>query len=347
MVTSKGPSFVLSLDFELYWGMRDLVSLDEYRAHLLGAREAIPAMLELFERYGIHATWATVGLLFFESRAELLACLPSTRPRYARRQLCPFEGILSVGKNEREDPFHFAPSLIAQIAATPGQEVATHTFSHYYCLERGQNKAAFRADLLAAISVARRRGIKLSSIVFPRNQCNPAYLPICRELGILAYRGNADSWIYRSRAAEQESSLRRVARFADSYLPLSRASSMGGEYDGQTAGQKAAELPVDVTAGRFLRPFDVRLRSAERLRLLRIQREFEQVVAAGGNYHLWWHPHNFGANLQENLSFLGEIFEHYLYLKQRYGVRTQSMLEVALDSTISPREVHEEHACTA
>ena len=34
--------FVVSLDFELYWGMRDKVPLAAYRDRLLGVRDAIP-----------------------------------------------------------------------------------------------------------------------------------------------------------------------------------------------------------------------------------------------------------------------------------------------------------------
>ena len=37
----------------------------------------------LFERYGVHCTWATVGLLFFDRKAELMEYLPEPRPRYA------------------------------------------------------------------------------------------------------------------------------------------------------------------------------------------------------------------------------------------------------------------------
>jgi 5-carboxymethyl-2-hydroxymuconic-semialdehyde dehydrogenase len=35
------------------------------------------------------------------------------------------------------------------------QEIATHTFCHYYCLEDGQTAAAFAADLAAAVAAAR------------------------------------------------------------------------------------------------------------------------------------------------------------------------------------------------
>jgi hypothetical protein len=42
-------AFTISIDFELYWGVRDTRSLDAYREHLDGVRQAIPRMLGLFE----------------------------------------------------------------------------------------------------------------------------------------------------------------------------------------------------------------------------------------------------------------------------------------------------------
>src|ERR1700686_2907278 len=46
-------AFVISLDFELHWGVRDHERPNgPYGPNLLGARKAIPRLLELFERYG-------------------------------------------------------------------------------------------------------------------------------------------------------------------------------------------------------------------------------------------------------------------------------------------------------
>ena len=63
-------TLVVSLDFELFWGMLDVCTLDEYRENVLGGRKAIPQMLQLFEKYNIHATWAAVGFLFAEDSGD-------------------------------------------------------------------------------------------------------------------------------------------------------------------------------------------------------------------------------------------------------------------------------------
>ncbi len=136
-------------------------------------------MLDLFEEFGIAATWATVGFLFAASCQELESFYPAVRPEYENPVLSPYQEPL--GDGEEDDPFHFAPSLIEVICKRPRQEIGTHTFSHYYCLERGQTRAAFRADLKSAVAVARKYGFLLRSIVFPRNQSNPDYAALLVE----------------------------------------------------------------------------------------------------------------------------------------------------------------------
>src|SRR6476660_3556153 len=138
--------FVISLDFELHWGVRDKRPANgPYRRNLLGARTAVAGMLALFEEFGIRATWATVGFLFARSRKELHEYSPARRPEYRNPKLSAYEE--PVGQDEAEDPLHFGGSLIDEIANCPGQEIASHTFSHYYCCEPGQDAEAFSADL--------------------------------------------------------------------------------------------------------------------------------------------------------------------------------------------------------
>ncbi len=49
-----GGFFTVSLDFELYWGIRDKLSIDQYKHNLLGVRKALPEILIFFRHiYGI------------------------------------------------------------------------------------------------------------------------------------------------------------------------------------------------------------------------------------------------------------------------------------------------------
>ncbi|MGI9421325.1 MAG: hypothetical protein ACR2RA_26145, partial [Geminicoccaceae bacterium] len=142
---SASANFVISLDFELFWGIRDHTDLDACKTRLCGTREAIPRMLDQFAHHHVHATWATVGFLFFDEKDELLAHLPSLKPSYQNQHLSPYRHLESIGPNEKKDPYHYGRSLLRRIGACPGQEIGTHTFSHYYCLEEGQTIDEFRA----------------------------------------------------------------------------------------------------------------------------------------------------------------------------------------------------------
>src|SRR3546814_17510931 len=59
--------------------------------------------------------------------------------------------------------------MVRRILQCPDQEIATHSYSHYYCLEPGQTDDQFRAALRAATAQLREWNIDCRSIVFPRN----------------------------------------------------------------------------------------------------------------------------------------------------------------------------------
>lgn len=314
-------SFTISLDLELYWGVRDKRSLASYSANLLGVRRAVPAMLRSFVAHGVNATWAAVGLLLFDNRSDLMDHLPTIRPDYRRRELSPYPDLTSVGHGEDDDPFHYGRSLVCQVVETPGMELATHTFSHYYCLEEGPDDEAFEADLLAALTASEDSvGLRPTSLVFPRNQYDATALDVCRRVGLTAFRGNPSSWPYRPSRDGDETASRRAARLVDAYLPLTRVA---------TYAPAGVARPVDVSASRFLRPYDPRFGRLEPLKLRRVISAMTRAAQTGNGFHLWWHPHNFGRHLDENLQGLEQVLRHYRTLADRYGMRSVTMAEAA------------------
>ena len=315
--------FVISLDFELQWGVFDKETLTSYETNILGVREALPETLRVFDAYGIKATFATVGFLFAKDKEELLRFIPQEKPKYADTKLSPYTTQLEMVKaSEEEDPYHYAASLIALIKKYPDQELATHTFSHYYCLEEGQQVADFRRDTQAAIAIAEKESVQLKSLVFPKNQFNQEYLQICKELGISSYRGNETSWIYSAKNEEEQTMLKRAFRLLDTYLNISG-------HNCATMKEVAASYPYNIPSSRFLRPFSPKLAVLESLRLRRILKSMTHAAKKGTIFHLWWHPHNFGANQQENFQFLTKILEHYKKLHTKYSFESITMAAIA------------------
>ena len=317
----RNGKFIISLDFEIYWGVRDAVKLSDYREHLLGVQKVIPLLLQRFSYHHIHATFATVGFLFFSNKEELLRNLPHRKPQYLNEKLSPYNGHFnSVEKDESADPFHFGSCLIRQIQEA-GQEIGSHTFSHYYCLEKGQTKQDFKEDLLQAKKIALKSGIELKSFVFPRNQYNKDYLSVCEELGFTSFRGNEKLWLFSSKTRGNDTFLRRPFRLLDSYVNLSG-------HNCYPVKDLRKDSLLNIPSSRFLRPYSKRLHSFESLRLKRITRSMTRAAKKGLVYHLWWHPHNFGINLRENFSFLEEILCHFSKLKQEYHFESVSMQEL-------------------
>lgn len=316
-------ALVLSLDFELHWGVRQAQAAHgRYRAALLGTRSAIARTLDLFAERRISATWATVGILFLDGREAFEREYPGLRPVYRDAQLDPYRE--PVGADEAVDPLHFAPSVVESIRGVPGQEIGTHTFAHFFAGEAGATVEAFRADLAAAVSSAVRRGVTLRSIVFPRNQALPEYVAVLPDFGIDVYRGNPPGAMWAvERGEEGRHPARRLARLADTYLPLSRREVQRWDDVLEQSGL------ANVRASRFLRPYDPRLAAAESLRLARIVRGMERAAREGGLYHLWWHPHNFGRHTDENLSMLSRVLDAWGRLKDRYGFESMSMAQAA------------------
>ena len=247
----------VSLDFELYWGLRDKRTIKEYEENLKGVKEAIEKILELFDKYEIHATWATVGFLFAQDVDELKISSPNIKPQYINTSLNPYQYISD--NVVLESYCHFAPEIIDIICNHKNQEIGTHTFSHYYCLEDGQTAEAFRNDIEVAVEISGKRNLEIKSLVFPRNQWNEEYLSILDEYGITSYRGNEKGWLYKATNGSDENIARRALRLIDSYINISGANS----YPIKSIN---TEKPFNIPSSRFLRPVSKSFSKFENMR---------------------------------------------------------------------------------
>jgi peptidoglycan/xylan/chitin deacetylase (PgdA/CDA1 family) len=318
--------FVISLDLELYWGMFDKTSLQEYGDRILGERTAIPRMLDLFTKHHIHATWATVGMLMARTRQELVSLLPPLhlRPTYADMRVSAYTHIETehIGENETVDPYHFGESLVHRIQETPHQEIGNHTFSHYYCIDGYENNInVFIEDLETHRKIAETYGISTESIVFPRNQTNIETLSACNEHGLRAYRGNEEHIFYAPRQESAQSLPIRGMRLLDHYLNIS------GHHTYQLP-HKNPHTPLNIPSSRFLRPWSRKLSIFEWLRLRRIKNSMTHAAKHGEVFHLWWHPHNFGIDQEENFRNLENILQHFEHLRETYGFESASMKDI-------------------
>ena len=317
---TKYGIFTISLDFELFWGVRDKRTIEDYEKNLEGAKKAIEILLEVFEEYEVHATWATVGFLFAQDSEELGKAIPLRIPSYNDINLNPYQYIT---KNYSLEPsYHFAPKLIKKIHNCKNQEIGTHTFSHYYCLEEGQNKDEFNSDIEAAVAIAKKNNIPIKSLVFPRNQLNEEYLSVLNKHGIDSYRGNEQAWLHKASSSSNNKFIKRVFRLLDSYINLTGSNTF-------SLGSIKSDKPYEIQSSCFLRPTSKKLALIEGLKKRRITNSLIKAAKNCEIFHLWWHPHNFGINTDENIEFLTEILSCYRDMKSKHGMKSLNMGEIS------------------
>jgi hypothetical protein len=319
-------TFIISLDFELHWGGFEKWPVDKYKQYFANTRTVIPHMLNLFAGHGIHVTWATVGLLFHEIRHEMESCFPRAKPTYREQQLSAYHYLeqQGIGTDEEHDPLHYGDSLIRLILDTPHQELASHTFAHYYCNEPGQTLDQFRDDLRAAQRAAGRYNKKLRSLVFPRNQFNEDYLRVCYEEGFTSVRDNPRDWFWDIRSTQNESYWKRFNRGLDAYFPVGRQNSFRAD-----TLELRANMPLCIPASRLLRPYNPKELFLNSIKISRICSEMDRAAANGEVYHLWWHPHNFGSYPGQSMQGLTRIVHRFSKLRDAGKMESLSMGELA------------------
>lgn len=319
--------FVLSLDFEKHWGVFDKRSVESYKDNLLKVKSIITRLLELSDQYDVKLTIATVGFLFAKNKEELIKFSPQNKPSYHNKIRSPYRLINSIGNNEQEDPFHYALSSIEEIKSNGNHEIGTHTFSHYYCHEQGQTIKQFEEDLIASIKIAKSKGIKTESIIFPRNMIrtdkvtDKSYLDICHKHNIKSFRGKEIAFFYNIHSTKFYKNwyILRGLRLIDTYFNITGHST----YKVEQFYRKNS--PLNLPSSRILRAYSKTLSFLEPLKIHRIKKAMKHAAQHNEMFHLWFHPHNFGDNTEDNFSNLENIFKEYRELSSEYNFKSETM----------------------
>jgi peptidoglycan/xylan/chitin deacetylase (PgdA/CDA1 family) len=178
-------SLCISIDLELAWGTWDKPSATTHAHCARSERAIVDALIDMFERYDVSATWAIVGRLLDADR-------------------------------ERSGAIWFAPDLVDRVrAARVAQDIGSHSYAHVYFGETAREK--LRTDLADARRVHDRHGLPFTSFVFPRNQV--AHLDLLRAAGVKVFRSVDRGW-HISVRERLGTTAGRVANLADKVLPI-------------------------------------------------------------------------------------------------------------------------------
>ncbi|MGZ9064648.1 MAG: polysaccharide deacetylase family protein [Burkholderiales bacterium] len=310
------PAVVISLDFELRWGVHDCYGLDfdAYRENLENVPFVIPELLKLFTARGIRATWAAVGALACKNWDEYFRRAPAP-PRYLNPALAVKRAYADL---DPDGILHFAPELVERILRTPGQDLGTHTFSHLYLREAGITGADVAADLAAVRQLYQDRfGFTPSTLVFPRNEY--AFLDVVRASAIRMWRGNEAAWYYECQGDRSNWALPKALRMVDSLTPYRTRAACTEPH------MTRASLFLRLNLPRFLWAVHVK----------RIQRELESAKP-DHVLHLWFHPHNVGAEVFQRLARVEQVLDLIAEAQLRGLARSCSMADLASSELTHP-----------
>ena len=306
-------SFVISLDFELFWGVIKSRSINNYQSNVSNVSDVIPSILNVFHEYEIRATWATVGAILCEDFNHWEDLI---HRYYYKSSIFENKDIkLSIKKNPH---LFFSNHLVKLILNSLGQELASHTFGHY----EHENKVGFvqnfKKDMALCNMIMNDNHIIPKSLVFPRNIINKMLIGTLSELDIKVFRGNQNHFLYRGGDIVPFGIIGKGLRYLDSSLNVSGLNPQKFSFDNGI---------INLPSSYFLRPI-VSGNSKNTLNLLRLKRikgQMSQAAKTNSLFHLWWHPHNFGSDLNENIYFLKQILDHFVDLNSEYGMVSMNM----------------------
>lgn len=311
--------FIISLDCEMLWGMRDHADKSSiYGSSVLAGHDNMKELLYLFERYGIRATWAFVGMCLLKDKDEIREYSAVRRPSYQNQKLNNYNYIEKDYEEEGTDHYYYSGDMADLVAKFPDQEIATHTFSHYYCLEKGQTKKEFEDDLKCSILTTEEKlNIHPVSIIFPRNQVNQDYLSVLAKYGIRRYRGKQK---YKSTS---KGIVGKINRMLFRYFTVP-AFLCTYKIEKQLRDRNLLNIPgtssFEIYNGK-------NKRRAKRYVTV-LKNVMTLAAITGRTVHLCFHPHNLGQYTSINMERLEELLKHYSYLSRKYGFKSYSMKEI-------------------
>jgi peptidoglycan/xylan/chitin deacetylase (PgdA/CDA1 family) len=323
MQISDKAVFTISLDFELLWGSFDSGKHRKFIARLArngGAfdttRSIVDRLLELFRKYEVRVTWATVGHLFLD-RCEMQngvkhADMPRPKHSWFARDWYAYDPCSDF----RTEPLWYGRDMIEKIlAAEPRHDVGSHSFSHVIFSDAGCTAEVAEGEIRKCVELARSFDLKMKSFVFPRNQAG--HLDILRKYGFSVTRGNPPFWFFKFR----NRTLRRMGHVIDDVLAITPDCG----------------LPEKSASGIWVAPVSMFLQSmdgARRLipgssRIRKAVRGIERAIREQSMFHLSFHPtENLCFQTDQMFDVLEKIVAHAARRRDEGKLQVMTMADI-------------------
>lgn len=176
--------FLFSLDTELAWGYFDLHRVRSKIFSPDGSRErrSVELLLDVLDEFGVVATWAVVGHLFYARCEECEICpIIPWKGRYRS-----FEEV--YGTN---NPLWYGAGVIETLLTRGSHhEIAFHGYTHEVFDESTMSEKAARIEIQEWLRLSGRKGLVPQTVIFPRDKVG--HLDLFKEAGFICYRTEED-----------------------------------------------------------------------------------------------------------------------------------------------------------
>lgn len=297
-MSSNRGLFVVSIDFEMAWGgvFNEYIlknNLDLYKK----TRKAIIAIIELFEKYQISATWAFVGHLMLENCEKINNTKHPyiVRPNYSWLNKDWFHSD-PCARDDLNSIWYADDVLKNVMSCKVKQEVASHSFSHILFGEEGCSKECAESDIRKCVEVASSYDIDLTSFVFPCH--SEGHKDILKKYGFNIYRSRGVEWYSKIR----NSQLKRLALKIDKIFAINPSTGSLGIDEHGLYNIPGNMCYYRYTGWKSILTYKKVVKQAKK--------GIDLAIRKGEVFHFWFHPYQIADGLYDSIHDLEEILYH-------------------------------------
>jgi glycosyltransferase involved in cell wall biosynthesis len=299
--------FLFSLDCGLAWGENGQPPGPRGGPCLEAAHAAISRLLDLFAKYGIPGTWATVGTLLVGGHDK--------QPQYTRLSSKVCSDVLAGDWTAA--PAWFAESILEGILECPvAQEIACHGLTHEIVRPGSDGRCSFARDLQGFRGLADEFLLeKPVTFIYPRHVM--AHFDVLAQNGFRCIRGALDDWFEKLPGKAARAGLRLIDAM------LARPPHVG--------------LPRRLPCGLWVLPpsqfyaprMGVGKHVSVEARVRKAVKGLRMAAKRKAIFHLWTHPFNLGVGTDDLLRGLDTILAEARHLADAGEIEITTMGELA------------------
>lgn len=306
--------FVFSLDTELAWGsLWDQRPPKQSSRNGLNERATINRLLNIMDEFGVVATWAITGHLFYEKCEECDICPIRDLKEWDSR----YEQIWGTA-----DRMWYGSDIVdTLLSSNAGHEICFHGYTHRVFNKLSKEEAQF--EIQEWIRLAKRKNLVPITAIFP--QGGIGHLDLFREAGYICYRGKE--------VRHPALSIPLIGKILNR-LNLALSFLNPQVYDINVDPNGLINIPSSQWLFRINRRVETMLDflNLETLRLHTTLKSIDRAANEKKVIHLWVHPHEF--RTEKDFEKLRFIFREFAQQAKQRKLKSITMGELARRSLI-------------